>query len=123
MISTLIHVVFQITLATDLIAVDATEGTMTLDWSFMYDTACDATQNPPCPSLNPNSTVDIFFDMYVYFLSAVVCHDDLPSPENLDLETFCVKMTPEQYRLITYQINPSFATMPPLYIPLRFATP
>lgn len=123
-ISILIHVhvfYFQITLSTDLIAIDATAGTMTLDWSFMSDTACNSTQNSqnsPCPGHNPNSTVDIYFDMYVYLLSLVLRMIHL---RNLNLETFYDKMNPEQYRPITYQRNPSFATMPPQYTPLIFA--
>jgi hypothetical protein len=58
-------ILFQITLSSDLVAVDALTGTMTIDWAFTADTACDSTKVPPCPALNPNATAEIFFDAYV----------------------------------------------------------
>lgn len=50
----------QITVWTDLLSVDAIAGSMVLDWTLVDDTACNATQSPPCPG--PNSTVDFYFD-------------------------------------------------------------
>jgi len=52
----------QLSLQSNLVAVDAVSGTMTLDWTVLSDTACSASWSPPCPSVNPNSTVDFFFD-------------------------------------------------------------
>jgi len=50
--------VLQITLGANLVAVDATVVTMTIDWFLVGDTAIPSRY----PGVNPNSTVDLFFD-------------------------------------------------------------